>query len=932
MVRQYLNGLWKVKIDPEENGIVNGWMNQPLETEMTVQVPGCIQQLDQLAETYPPHDDLRNGYLGTFFLEREFQLPDRKEGERCQLVVGGAAPTSYIWVNGNYVSKSSMSLTQITLDITEYVVTGKNRITVAISEQYASLVRGMRFEEFNWSGIYGQVYVELTGAIQFSEAYISIEKGKSVLYSTIENQASQEFAGEIQIRIQEHVFTTKAVLAGKSKTELAAAVNVEDQPRWSYGEPNLIEVELKCTDNNGHLCQNIFKTGLREITTEKNRVLMDGLPVFFAGAGEEYYSPTIAPLTDLKLIRDRYGAMQKYGFNFFRYHTHIPTEEELTIADEMGMMIGLEFGIVSNFNKMEPTELALEMLGRYVRQTRRHPSLVIYGLGNEGAQLMIHSDAECEKARIGYQLIKRNTTNQFAIIAFGIQGEKPELKNDIETPHLWGEKFVWAYDGLTDIPWKALEDTVGTKPNIVHEYGKFCVWPSLEDEKNGTLEQGAKPSYGRESRAWLKENGLETYETHLIEHSRHLANGFNRIVMEEARRQNYISGYVMWTFFRNSWRSRGFCDEVGFRTNGEEEIFLQGPNAEVALLMDRGFQNRTIPCEITQTIRISLSNFGRIKTGGILTIRLLCGIEVICEHISQEVSAMPGETKYAAEITFSVPVQYSGKELELRAVLEEKNGEIKAKNSWGLWAFDTAPDQETPVYFYVEDRAMHRDLKNIFPRGYKLSSVDSVVSGCRSWLDPQLVQTARRQDVLIIADTCDSVVWECIEMGCRVLLLDNGRLPENWIYPVFHEDLEGRDPSQFFTSFRAGWDQGNLVTIVEKDKVLDMFPNAGYCGLQFFDMFQYARPLNMKAVSGGMNAEASRVISSLARSKQDSKQEDMVQDVNAVKSQAAQNEHAFCAREQGYLTRVGKNLMICTLHVTDNTAGIFLLKNLVKNF
>lgn len=920
-----------MKIDPEENGIANGWMNQPLETGMLVQVPGCIQQLDLLAEIYPPHDDLRNGYLGTFFLEREFHLPERKKGERCQLVIGGAAPTSYIWVNGNYVSKSSMSLTRLTLDITEYVVTGENRVTVAISEQYSSLVRGMRFEEFNWSGIYGQVYVERTGAIQFSEAYISIQNGKAVLYSTIENQALQEYDGEIQVRIQEQVFKTETALAGKSKGELAVEVDVKKLPRWSYREPNLVEVELTCTDDNGYICRTVFKTGLREITTEKNRVLMDGLPVFFAGAGEEYYSPTIAPLTDRELIRARYCAMQKYGFNFFRYHTHIPTEEELTIADEMGMMIGLEFGIVSNFNKMEPTEQALEMLGRYVRQTRRHPSLVIYGLGNEGVQLMIHSAAECEKARIGYQLIKKNTTNQFAIIAFGIQGEKPELKNDIETPHLWGEKFVWAYDGLTDIPWDALENTVGTKPNIVHEYGKFCVWPSLEDEKSGTLEQGANPSYGRESRAWLKGNGLGAYEAGLIEHSRQMANRFNRIVMEEARRQNYISGYVMWTFFRNGWRCRGFCDDVGFRTNGEEELFRQGPNAEVALLMDRGFQNRAVPCETTQTIRISLSNFGRTKVAGALTVRLLCGTEVIYGPISREVCAMPGETGCAGRITFLVPAQYSGKRLELQTVLEE-NGAIRAKNSWELWAFDIAADPETPVCFYMEDRAMYRDLKKIFPRGYRLTSVDSVVLGCRSWLEPQLVQTARQQDVLIIADTCDSVIRECIAAGCRVLLLDNGRLPEKWIYPAFYEELRGRDPSQFFTSFRAGWDQGNLVTIVEQDKALDLFPHAGYCGLQFFDMFQYARPLNMKEVGAEMNGEVSRVISSLARSKPDFKQEEIVQDVNAVKSRTIRNEHVFCAREQGYLVRAGENLMICTLHVADNAAGIFLLKNLVRNF
>jgi hypothetical protein len=42
------------------------------------------------------------------------------------------------------------------------------------------------------------------------------------------------------------------------------------------------------------------------------------------------------------------------------------------------------------------------------------------------------------------------------MIGFGVQGERPELPNDIESPHLWSDHFTWAYDGLACVPWRFL--------------------------------------------------------------------------------------------------------------------------------------------------------------------------------------------------------------------------------------------------------------------------------------------------------------------------------------------------------------------------------------------------------------------------------------------------------------------------------------------
>lgn len=52
----------------------------------------------------------------------------------------------------------------------------------------------------------------------------------------------------------------------------------------------------------------------------------------------------------------------------------------------------------------------------------------------------------------------------------------------------------------------------------------------------------------------------------------------------------------------------------------------------------------------------------------------------------------------------------------------------------------------------------------------RLSSVDSVIIGCRSWNHPTLAQTAENdKNTLIIADVYDDVIKDCIRCNARLM-------------------------------------------------------------------------------------------------------------------------------------------------------------------
>lgn len=926
-----LNGIWNARLDAEENGLAQNWAAMPMEKEVEVNVPGCIQQLDCLAEEYPPKKDMRNSYKNTFFMEKTVKLPELGKGEHCRLHIGGVIPTCHIWINGTYVSKNIFGLNKICLDITEYITNGDNRITLAITEQYETLSTGIRFNGMEWSGIYSEAYVEISGALQFSDTYISLKDGKAKFCGKVKNGGARDYEGNIEIILNENITTVPVCVKEEAVSDIEIEVDIAGLPRWSYRNPQLIDAQIQCEDMDGNVCAYHFKTGLREITIEKDRILVDGIPTFFAGAGSEYYSPTISPLTDREIIVRRYNALKAYGFNFFRCHTHVPTEEEMCIADEMGIMLDVEFGLISNFNKTTPVEKGMEMLEKFILQTRKHPSVFVYCLGNEGSQLMVDSYIERNRAKLGYKIIKKNTDNQLGIIAFGMQGELPELDNDFETPHLWSDNFLWAYDGLSDIPWEDLSRTTGEKPCLLHEYGKFGVWPSRKEEKDCTLENGIKPDYGTQSYRWLQENGLEDLEERLIINSRKSANSFNRIILEEARRQPYCSGYALWTFYRRSAANAGLSDDLGKNLNGDMEIFKAGVNADVTVLMDRGFLNRAFPCEIKQSIGISVSNFSAQDLRGVLEVSIRSEEEVLAEATAQA-SVSKGETKQAVKFQFHIPAEYSGKKLLLTSVFTAKNGAV-TENRWDLWAFDIGADENVRAYLHLDNLTTFRAVKKVFPNAHRLSSVDSIMIGCRSWRNPKLAETAAREkDILVISDVYDDVVKDCIKYGCKVLLIDSGKLPNDWMFPPISEELGERDTGRFFTSFRAGWDKGNLVTLVNEDRVLGKFPQEGFCDLHFYDMVQSARIMKTEVIEAIFEGKAKRIVASISKIPVDAEKESVVQDPNAIKEQNTAVKKKFNAREQGYYLKLDERLAICTLKLTDNPAGIALLKETVKNF
>lgn len=942
-----LNGDWLLRVDPRNRGMAEGWARSPIASAVTCVVPGCIQSVLALSEEYPHEYGMPNGYLGTAWLERCFDAGDVANGQRAWLKFGGLAPSAHVWLNGSYVGAHCHPASAVKWDITGMLhPQTENRVTVAIVEENIGMLGGMR-NELEWSGIYRGVELEITDAVHIEETYLRPDIRNERLLVTAQVHNSDDEPATVTAAVSVETWETSAHVAdmngGPLTIEAGAVETVSLEVKvagirlWSDLDPFLHTATLSLAAEDKVRDAATVRFGMRTFGAQGSGLQLNGSPFMARGDGSEYSSPAISPVTDKTTIRSMFQSLKDLGFNFHRYHTYVPTDEELDVADEIGFLLSTEISVLSNFNRVTPCDEGMVALREHVLQTRNHPSLAIYCLGNETSQIMTWREEERDIARAGYRTLKEAAPDHAAIVGFGIQGEHPDIPNDIETPHLWSQHFTWAYSGLTQVPWRLLAPLAKRRPCIIHEYGKYCVWPDPADDALYHA-AGLQACFGKQAHAALEAAGLADLEPGILENSRRLAWLCHRIAIEQARRLPGVDGYTVWSGWRALGGARGLVDDTGTRHDLNPALLHDTCNAPVALLIDRDFAGRNLRAGEHVEMELTVSNFGQDGIAGAqLAWQLEAGNETLAEGHLQNIEAPLGENRSVGRVCVDVP-RCARPLAAVMSVRMEQGGKPVAANAWGFWIFPQAVQAGMAPIVHDVDQLLERRLLNMLPGSTGIKGFDSMCRGCRALIGTDC-KTCLEQipDALLIADRWTHHVEQWLQLGKNVLLLDNEHFPEDWYPDPTGENAPAKDhmpddeaerseirpprkiydQNRFFAPFRSGWDQGNLGTIITEHPALAGFPHDGFCDLQFFTMIQGSRALEIEPVAARCDATAVTVpIRLIAKS---------------GKGPFGLGRHIKAAN-RAYLAEfeVGPaRLMACSLNCLDDPAGLYLLNRIL---
>jgi len=384
-----LSGTWLFRFDPMEYGEEKGWYETSATTWNTMQVPMSFNAGDN------------SWYSGMGWYRTSFKVPVSWDEDHIFLKFLAVNHRCKIWVNGEMVGENNFPYLPFEINITDHVIAGReNRLVVQVDNRI--LAGG--FPDKNWDGWwnYGGIIREVQ-LIRRPQIYT-----KDVIINTqllpdstwrldllldtynLGNQVTGNF--EVAVLDQEgrelwSGIGNRQIPGGR--TQYSFMMRMEDIRPWSPQSPELYDLRV-ITSMGAYNWEDekIFRFGFRDVEIRGTQFFLNGEPLTIKGISRhEMYPGSGMTLTEDQMRADLRD-IKELGCNLIRtaHYTQHPLFYDL--ADEMGFLVWTEIPawktsteVLTNWRIWEfSLKPQFESMIEYYR---RHPSIVIWSVGNE---------------------------------------------------------------------------------------------------------------------------------------------------------------------------------------------------------------------------------------------------------------------------------------------------------------------------------------------------------------------------------------------------------------------------------------------------------------------------------------------------------------------------------------------------------------------
>lgn len=371
-----LNGTWQFEVDPEGDGEKRG-LTAGHDLAGLITVPFCPEsKLSGIGNT---------DFMLHVWYRRRFRLPSTMVGRRLLLHFGAVDWLAQVWLNGQFLGRHRGGYTPFQFDITG-AVRAENELVVQVFDDARSGLQATGKQTHSQS--HGCVYTRTTGIWQtvWIEAVGETYLRQFVLTPDVDG-ARVLFQGWMEgpcrgLRLRLRAFAGNKEV-GRETVPAAwrntfAVVKLTEVHPWTPDSPYLYRLLIDTLNGRRVVDRVHTYFGLRKITLEGNRFLLNGKPIFQRLVLDQGFYPDgiyTAP-TDAALRRD-IELSQAAGFNGARLHQKIFEPRYLYWADKLGYLVWDEYpswGV--DFSKPEALTVVLDEWRTEVVRDRNHPAVV----------------------------------------------------------------------------------------------------------------------------------------------------------------------------------------------------------------------------------------------------------------------------------------------------------------------------------------------------------------------------------------------------------------------------------------------------------------------------------------------------------------------------------------------------------------------------
>ena len=436
-----LNGTWKFKYvagtssgpgssefqakDYNDNSW--GTIHVPLSWEMANYGKPVYTNVGYPFSNNPPNANSGMSQYGvtdhnaTGFYRRNINIPATWKDKRVFVHFDGVYSAAVVWVNGKYVGYSQSSNTDVEFDITDFVETGDNQLSVRVYRWCdGSYLEGQ--DMWHLSGIHRDVYLVATPKVFVSDHYITSSlnneatSGSMSVKLTVDNRNTVSTTKTLQVSLLDaddnQIATGTQTYSGTSTAEKTVTLSGLSNLRpWSAEDPYLYTVVVSQKDENG-VEEMAFSTkyGFRNITKSGNLIYINNKRVYFKGVNTQDTHPEYGRAIDMETMMKDLTMMKQANVNTVRT-SHYPRQPKMyAMMDALGFYVMDEADVECHYNQnlssTSSWQTAInDRITRMVLRDRNHPSVIFWSLGNECGSASNFSDARRKTQNLDDRLI-----------------------------------------------------------------------------------------------------------------------------------------------------------------------------------------------------------------------------------------------------------------------------------------------------------------------------------------------------------------------------------------------------------------------------------------------------------------------------------------------------------------------------------------------
>ncbi len=760
----------------------------PQDMWTTAQVPGAFEaQMSNSFRAVRPEN-----FDGVGYYRKMLYLSQTDENESWWLHFEAADYRTEVWLNGFYVGRHEGGYTPFDILLTQYPefihFDAENEILVRVTDQtfgkpddcdainiketLAGFLQDTR--GLNYGGLWGEVSLEKRANVFIQDVFFEPDVENACVYARATVKSLYPQAQQISLTAcvpdASDMIQASGEVPPYGTTEMTLCVPLLHVQLWSAETPYLYIGKVTLQNESGVLDTFEDTFGIRSITMQDGKFVLNGRNIFFTGALHwGMYWDTYTPACSVERIESEIRALKVAGFNSVKFCAVLPPDYVLDVYDRMGMYVYIEYPI------WEPNETDaffercyLQMM-EMVKKDRNHPCVIasdfsceLWSFSFEMEELLKWCVSEAQNIAPNRLFTDASSNGQHKFGDFGTAHPYYQQNGFDDMVTFWTQTRNASPDNPAKYTFYGLSRIKASTPYAIPiVFGEFADTKVMRNVPalRQTVSESITWYYDRfgimDAFTLLRRSGLTDQRAQeLIEASVLNAQELKRSYIDMSKKNATVGGlYITHITDLQNGTAFGLLDDTGtFRF--DSNVFSQSA-AETALLLDCDSYNYW--AGETYSLRAEISHYSATDISHAVLQATLLDQDgnTVCAQTVLDNLSLPVRDYYSlSPFTFSFPAVEETACYTLRLTLLQDEA-VLAQNEWKVWAYPQ--NTLTPAdgqHVFVHDPDALFNLQSTYP-----------------WITAWDATEAKADDILVTTEFAEEMLnfvkrgGSCIYLG-----------------------------------------------------------------------------------------------------------------------------------------------------------------------